>query len=268
MYAKHAWAVFPVYSAKDGRCSCGSPNCRDVGKHPRTHHGHKDATIDIKQIEQWWGEDPDANVGIATGPSGLLVLDVDVGEGKDGFQSLIELEQEFGPLPETFTTRTGGGGQHQFFRAPVGRIRNRTGLRPGVDIRADAGYIIVPPSLHRSGRRYEWEVDHRPDVTPLAPMPAWLLDKITIRDGTSLKLSTSGWQTLVENGVSEGQRNATIARLSGHLLRRFVDPHVALVLLQSWNRTHLKPPLPDDEVTRTVNSVAGIELARRAHANG
>jgi hypothetical protein len=73
----------------------------------------------------------------------------------------------------------------------------------------------------------------------------------------------TAWRDLVVAGVSEGSRNDGVARLAGHLLRRFVEPHVVLELLQSWNLTRCIPPLPPAEVERTVDSICGAELRRR-----
>jgi hypothetical protein len=71
------------------------------------------------------------------------------------------------------------------------------------------------------------------------------------------------WRQLVHEGADEGARNAAIARLAGHLLRRFIDPYLTLDLLLSWNTTHCKPPLTESEVARTVDSVARAESRRR-----
>jgi hypothetical protein len=90
-YAGMGWRVFPLHSPTADECSCGKPDCRRVGKHPRTSNGLKDASTDPAIIRRWWERWPAANVGIATGPeSGVFVLDVD---GKQGEESLIELEQ-------------------------------------------------------------------------------------------------------------------------------------------------------------------------------
>jgi len=122
--AAHGWPVLPVHCPRNGGCSCGDSGCKRIGKHPRTLHGVKDASIDPKQIRSWWTSWPDANIGIATGPpSGLLVLDVD---GAVGRKSLTDLIKEYG-LPKTrfsFTGRTGKDGKqngaHLLFKYPVG----------------------------------------------------------------------------------------------------------------------------------------------------
>ena len=106
-YAGRRWPVFPVHSIRDGRCTCGCADCDSPGKHPRTAHGHTEGTTSEEQIRAWWGQWPDANVGIVTGEaSGLVVLDVDL---PGGDVSLEALEDTHGALPETLEATTGGG---------------------------------------------------------------------------------------------------------------------------------------------------------------
>ena len=151
-YARRGIPVFP---------------CEPRGKAPLTYSGFWDATTDPRRIEAWWRRWPGANVGVPTGGrSGLLVLDVDPRDG--GPESLAELEREGGSLPETSRARTGGGGMHVLFRYPAGEeVRSSAGrLGPGLDVRGEGGYVVVPPSRTRGG--YEWL-----DRMPLAD-PAWL----------------------------------------------------------------------------------------------
>src|SRR5262249_125364 len=75
--------------------------------------------------------------------------------------------------PATVVSLTGGGGRHLLFAHPGRTIRNKVGLRPGLDVRGDGGYIVLPPSLHASGNRYVWERD--PGRAPLPPLPPPLL---------------------------------------------------------------------------------------------
>ena len=111
-YAARGLRVVRMHPVQDGRCACAKGEaCDRPGKHPSTPHGVKDATTDPEQIKSWWAASPDANIGIATGSeSGILVLDIDPRNG--GAESLKRLEKELGPLPNTVTTITGGGGQH------------------------------------------------------------------------------------------------------------------------------------------------------------
>src|SRR5688572_32726626 len=94
-------------------------------------------------------------IGLPTGKkSGIVVLDVDVDDG--GLESLAKLERAVAPAPKTARARTGGGGIHVFFRNPRGtEIRNSAGLLgPGLDVRGEGGYVVVPPSRTQSS--YQW----------------------------------------------------------------------------------------------------------------
>jgi hypothetical protein len=209
---------------------------------------------DEAQIRKWFSRWPDANIAVVTGKvSKLLVLDIDPVHG--GQKSLAGLEKRYGKLPETVEAITGGGGRHLYFRHPGGEVRNRTAIAPGIDLRGDGGVIITPPSLHPSGRRYVWLRGHGPDQIPLAEIPLWLAALIE-GEGPHLGHSLSHWRALVREGVDEGARNATIASLTGHLLKRQVDEEVVMELMLAWNRQRCRPPLDDDEVIRTVDSIA------------
>ena len=142
--------------------------CEPGGKTPLTYNGLWDASADSRRIEAWWRRWPYANVGVPAGEhSGLLVLDVDPRDG--GPQSLAALQRAHGPLPRTARARTGSGGAHFYFQYPAGEeVRNSAGrLGPGLDVRGEGGYVVVPPSRTRSA--YEW-LDRAPPADP-----AWLL---------------------------------------------------------------------------------------------
>lgn len=158
-YAAQGWAILPLHGIFDGRCTCGNPDCRSPGKHPLINGGCHAATTDPQTIEQWWRTHPAANIGIATGKvSGLIVVDVDAGEGKTGFESLAALEQRHAELPESLRVRTGSGGLHIYLAAPQVEIRNSAGyLASNIDIRGEGGLVVAPPSRHLSGNLYSWE---------------------------------------------------------------------------------------------------------------
>jgi Bifunctional DNA primase/polymerase, N-terminal len=134
--------------------------CEPSGKRPLTPNGFWEATTDERRIRAWWRRWPEANIGVPTGRgSGLLVLDVDAG---DGLEALAELELLRGQPPKTARARTGGGGKHVYFRYSKDvEVRNSQGyLGPGLDIRAEGGYVVVPPS--RTTGPYEWVERSRP----------------------------------------------------------------------------------------------------------
>jgi hypothetical protein len=174
-YARHGWPVLPLHHVRpNGCCSCGNRDCDRVAKHPRWDgrdlpHGLADATTDEDLICRWWHRWPRANIAIATGRrSGFWVLDVDPRHLGD--ETLTALEREYGDLPHTVETITGGGGRHILFALPADfEVRNiqpaankPSPLGVGLDLRSEGGYIVAPPSVHANGRRYEWEVDHHP----------------------------------------------------------------------------------------------------------
>lgn len=179
-YAARGYRVLPLHTPdpaaptaysearKLGGCSCRRADCGSAGKHPRTPRGVHDATTDPATIRRWWTLRPDANVGIACG-DGLIVLDVDPRHG--GGHSLAQLEAEHGEI-RTLTARTGGDGLHLNL---AGKLPARSAFLPGLDLKAAGGFVVAPPSLHASGRRYQWVA---PDDLPTEPqpVPAWLAE--------------------------------------------------------------------------------------------
>lgn len=176
-YGEHGWPVLPLHGVDAIGCSCREA-CGSPGKHPRTRHGLKDASTDPDRIRTWWSRWPTANLGATTGAaSGLVVVDVDL---PDGPKSLDRLQTDHDRLPATCEQRTGSGGRQLLFAHPGSEVANRTGLVPGIDVRGDGGYIVVPPSRHVSGDRYRWTGRVRP-----APAPDWLLALVAERDRTT-----------------------------------------------------------------------------------
>jgi len=186
VYLAAGFAVFPVHEMlADGRCSCLKPNCTSPGKHPRTQHGHKDASKELAPVAQWWQHFPNANIGIATGSiSGVFVLDIDSKSG--GLESLHDLEARSGNLPRTPVVETGGGGRHYFFALPPDRVvKNSTSqVGAGIDVRGDGGYVVAAPSNHASGGQYRWLTDPPRTGTGLAarndrehPGPVYACDR-------------------------------------------------------------------------------------------
>src|SRR5262249_31138794 len=113
-----------------------------------------------------------------------------------------------------------------------------------------------------NGRRYYWNMAAGKEF---ADAPEWLLDRLKASsNGAATATPAAQWRQIVGNGVDEGRRNATIAKLAGHLLRRYVDPHVTLEFLVAWDEVRCRPSLGPQEVRSIVNSIAGKELKRRA----
>lgn len=166
------WSVCPLHHPVSGRCSCAEPEaCESPGKHPRTRNGLHAASRDFERIEKWFSRWPAANLGVRTGEvSGVWVLDID---GAEGAATMAELPD----LPPSVEAKTGRG-VHVYFRLPDGvDIRNSAGkIGAGGDVRGTDGYVIAPPSLHASGRRYRWVRD--PYNHAILDAPDWLVDMV------------------------------------------------------------------------------------------
>jgi hypothetical protein len=128
-----------------------------------------EATTDRNKIRRLWVGWPTANIGIATGPSGLFVVDIDIRDGRPGEYSLEGLELMWGDLPATLTARSASGGRHLYLR---GSVKSRNGyLGDGLDAKSLGGYVVAPGSTLADGGGYSWE---NPEV-PIAEAPAWLV---------------------------------------------------------------------------------------------
>lgn len=157
-YAQQGWAVLPLKPRSKAPCLKG---------------GYQVATTNFAKVSEHWRRRPSANVGITTGDiSRLIVLDVDPKNG--GNESLNQLLREHGPLPETLEVRSGGGGRHYYFRLPEGTSVRGCVFAKGLDLKANGGYIVAPPSVHPDGGVYEW--DGEPLLERLAPAPGWLCE--------------------------------------------------------------------------------------------
>lgn len=140
---RQPWSIFPLMRN---------------GKKPATANGVKDATRDRDQVNRWWTANPFFNIGIATGEvNGFIILDIDNHkDDENGAETLADLQRSMGKLPDTVEAVTWSGGRHLFFKYPTGEdIRNATGIAPGIDIRANGGYIVGAGSVI-NGKSYEW----------------------------------------------------------------------------------------------------------------
>ncbi len=194
------WHVFPLRpgdkrpAGHAERLCPGTGRCADGHRKPEQR-----ATTNPDLITAAWSAQP-YNIGVATGPSGLLVVDLDVlkpDEQKgapDGAQSLLALCERAGePVPPTFQVRTPSSGRHLYFTQPEGVRLNSTAGRLGrhIDTRGWGGYVVAPGSTTPTG------IYTVIDESPVAPLPAWLANKLSeqpkpdphmvmtpVRDGT------------------------------------------------------------------------------------
>jgi hypothetical protein len=250
-YARRGWLVVPMHTIKNGKCSCPKGNaCERAGKHPMTQHGVNDATTNRSRIRNWWVESPDANIGIAAGSeSGIIVLDIDPRNG--GYKSLKRLKEELGPLPNTVTSRTGGGGRHHVFKYPSFAVRKDTSGKKfgkGVDILSDGCIMVAPPSRHVTGKRYRWkEGKSYRDLEP-ATLPKSWLDHL--RRSGSAESGKDDPSAKTDGRILEGQRNTHLTSLAGTLQRGAVSPAAITAALIEENKAKCSPPLDKSEIEK------------------
>jgi Bifunctional DNA primase/polymerase, N-terminal len=159
-------------------CSCRDPGCGQPAKHPLgslVPHGLKDATTNRARALAWWTQQPQANIGLATGRL-FDVLDVD---GPAGEHAIRQLAAAHGLASSGPLVRTGGGGWH-FYLAPTGLGNVHPRGLEHVDWRGRGGYVVAPPSRHASGHPYQWLAGRDLD-TPPGQVPAVLLERLQPR---------------------------------------------------------------------------------------
>jgi hypothetical protein len=246
-YAKRGWPVFPVKSK---------------GKKPLTKNGFKDATTDQDKIKKWWQKWPNANIGIPTGRDTFIGLDLDVKgdiNGEDYARNIYGFEVE-GPA-----VRTGGGGLQAYYNPPSFDVKNSAGdIAEGIDIRGDGGYVVVPPSIHPTGNRYEWI--ENPNGS-LPDMPDWLIKELyalSDDNGGKDKKGSKLDPEVILQGLSVGERNDKLFRYGCRLKKQGLTRSEVRALLETAaDHAEGQYPENDDEpiadmVTRIFESYDGV----------
>ncbi len=206
-------------------------------------------------IRAWWTRWPDANIGVPTGtPSKLMVVDIDPRNGgNESFEALIA---KHGPLPRTAEQFTGGGGRHIVFRHPGVKLARE--LAPGIDLKAEGGYIIAAPSIHESGKRYVWD-GMQGEAALLSPanVPDWLLERATVGSGVLRSRTVREKAHASAGGAwNAGERNTKLASVAGALRKSGVSVRGMKAALHEENRLRCSPPLDTSEVDGIAESIS------------
>jgi putative DNA primase/helicase len=256
-YASRGLRVVAMHSVKEGRCGCSKgEGCDRPGKHPMTAHGVNDATTDRNRINTWWTESPTANIGIATGSeAGILVLDID--PRNKGKETLARLKKELGPLPDTVTVISGGGGRHLVFQHPPFQVRKDTSGKvfgPGIDVLSEGGIVIAPPSVHASGYRYRCVKGKAYRNREPASFPQPWLDRL--RGGAPAQAKTNSPPAAQVDGlITEGRRNNYLTSFAGTLQRSGASPQALVAALAAENLAKCSPPLDPAEIETIAASI-------------
>jgi len=219
-------------------------------KEPSVRGGFYAATTDISQIAEWIQEGrADHDIAIATGlPTLTVVIDADTPE------AYAQMVATYGE--PTVKTKRGG---HWYFAHPQdGRVRSRR-FAPGLDCKADGGYVIVPPSRNRT-----W-TDEIPDLRNLPRLPKEIHHRLREESSRGSSSRVSG---AVGGEIPSGNRNAALTSLAGSMRRRGMGEEEIFGALEVTNRLRCKPTLPADEVRRISASVARYEPDASADASG
>lgn len=243
-YVSKGWAVFPL-SPRSKVPLWGS-------------NGLLDATTDTEKVEAWWKENPEYNIGIATGEkSGFVVMDVDPRNG--GNETLYEKVIEHGSLPGTIQFRTGGGGRHFLFRYPGYKVKS-TNIFPGLDSKGDGGYIVAPPSVHESGRLYEAITL---DIV-LAEIPDWWSKKVKAppeKKGARRVIPSSfAIERYLEGEmIREGGRDEQLFICACKMRAEGLEQDQIYTALSEVNTIRCSPPLKEKDILRISKSASKYE---------
>jgi len=283
-YAQLGWEILPVHGVNPitAKCTCNRnhKDPRENGKHPASQNGQKDATTDLAQIEQWWTENPEYNIGVMSRSSGFFVIDIDPRSGGDAAYEKL-LEAVGGELPPTVEAITGTywdsesgestRGRHLIFKCGpdekfLGNLK-ALGL-DGIDVKYN-GYILIAPSRHFTGVCYEWAPGRAPWQIGIAEAPEELMN--LIRSGKSRALGNkagTGYQTfdwssmddlefggksldvekMMQEGLTEGHRAVGLYQIACALANKVgVDTEFKRQMIEAtmlkFNAEAVVPPM-------------------------
>lgn len=246
-YADMQWYVFPLRPRSK----------KPLFSREQGGQGYKDATLDKKQIAEWWAGCPDANIGVATGYS-FWVLDIDVKSAGD--ETLESIERKFGKLPDTLQQVTGTGGRHYLFRMerPVKCSTGEVGQ--GIDVRGSGGYIVAEPSIHDvTLQPYIWDGMAEIENQAILSAPEWLYDLMSERHNNVQNAPA------VPDTIPKGVQHNTLVSIAGTMRRRGMNANEIFVALMEVNK-RCEQPGPTENIKGIADSM--VQYAPHDLASG
>ena len=254
------WNVMPARTFRD--------KGGKVVKRPAIPDWTHAATSDTSRFPAWWGKHPDLGMGLLTG-RGIIVIDYDgPAHGVDGMASLKAWEKANGcELPETIRCNTPGGGFHDYY-ATDERVANGVDLlggNSGIDVRADGGMVVLPPSKYPDGSAYTWAPGRSPDDIPMAEANADVLRLVRgkgPRDETGAEADPDGHRRFEwPEVIAEGARSDTLFKGASSLFAHGLGRDSVSKILHAMNEARCSPPMEAEEVDTIVGSAAKYEQA-------
>ena len=245
--------AMPIHQHKDPDTgkpfTCSEP--KTLGKTPLVRwRGYQSQLPEEDDVRFWWRKWPQANIGLATGElAGVLVLDAD---GTDARKECLKR----GGLDQTPTVWTGKiGGAHFHLAYPGGDVRNFARKLPGTDMRAQGGYVLMPPSVHATGNEYRWAdgTEH----LARASVPTWLTELFTASPEAAGEFHGTIDLDEILTGIPEGKRDDTLFRYACKLRQEDMPQGEAEERLRLAARA-CRPPFDED---------AAVGKVRRAYSN-
>lgn len=239
----------------------GWPMVPTKGKKPYLRGWQNKATTAEHIFSKWF--QGTNNIALVMGPqAGVVALDVDPRNGGD--QSIKQLEAKLGKLPETVTARTGGGGYHYLFQYFEGG-KNCIPAQ-GVDFQYNNKLIIACPSIHPdTGATYEWEIS--PLDSKLSVLSDSWIDHLLAKPRNSFATDITNLEQrldLYTGDILEGKRNETLFKLGCSLRASGVSKIALTVELQEANLLRCKPPIPDHEAYKIIESVLSYKAKNKS----
>jgi hypothetical protein len=272
-YAARGWKIVRLYgSPSPGVCTCWKGrDCGTPGKHPQGEAWHLSATDDEETVLSWFEAGTPVNIGLLLGPaSGVVDVELDGDDAKAAWAAL--------GLGEIWTpTYTAGRGPHRLFRwdegLPATAVRKVNGIEVRIGNGGAAAQSVIPPSVHHTGKIYEWVPGMSPDDVELQPLPEKLVNLLWNDDGTGQRIGTGRKpaRALLHEPVKEGGRNEEVYRFavreafrSGPDLDDQTEQQDLLAKIRMLNTVQCKPPMADDEVVAIFRSAIGYVRKTRS----
>ena len=272
-YAAHGWKIIRLYGSREpGVCTCWKgKDCGTPGKHPQGEAWHLHATSDEDAVMEWFDSATPVNIGLLLGPaSGVVDVELDGDDAKAAWAAL--------GLGEIYTpTYTAGRGPHRLFRwnegLPATAVRKVNGIEVRIGNGGSAAQSVIPPSVHHTGKVYEWVPGLSPDDVELQPLPEKLVNMLWNDDGTGQRSGTGRKPARASRAepVQQGGRNEEVYRFavresfrSGPDLDDQIEQQDLLAKIRMFNTVLCRPPMDDPEVVAIFRSAIGYVRKTRA----